>query len=91
MKQGDCYVAYYVELEKRVEAFLRDSGTRLEDFDVRKPLHTFLCDRLSLEREDYCRRRKQGLFTDAAMLRVDRFFEAMRHRPVREYEDVNPI
>lgn len=91
MKQGDYYVAYYAELENRVKAFLRDSGTRLGDFDVKKPLQTFLCDRLSLEREEYYRRRQQGLDTDAAMQRIDRFFSAMRGRPVREYEDADPI
>lgn len=91
MKQGDYYVAYRAELEKRVEAFLRDSETRLCDFDVRKPLQTFLCGRLSLEWKEYYRHRQQGLDTDAAMLRVDRFFNAMHDRPVREYEDADPI
>lgn len=91
MKQGDYYVAYYAELEKRVEAFLWDFGTRLGDFDIKKPLQMFLCDRLSLEWEEYYRRRQQGLDTDAAMQRIDRFFSAMRGRPVREYEDADPI
>lgn len=74
MKQGDYYVAYYAELEKRVEAFLWDFGTRLGDFDIKKPLQMFLCDRLSLEWEEYYRRRQQGLDTDAAMQRIDCFF-----------------
>lgn len=91
MRKSDYYVVYYAELEKRVEAFLCDSGTRLGDFDVKKPLQKFLCDRLSLEREEYYRRKLQGLDTNAAMQHIDRFFSAMSGRPVWEYEDADPI
>lgn len=91
MIKSDYYVVYYAELEKRVDAFLRDSETSLGDFDVKKPLLTFLCERLSLEREEYCRYRQQGLDTDAAMQRIDRFFFDMRSKPIRVYEDSDPI
>ncbi|WP_294534948.1 hypothetical protein [uncultured Bacteroides sp.] len=91
MKNDDYYIAYNEELEKRVDVFLRDSGTCLGNLDVRKPLQTFLFDRLSIEREEYCRCRQQGLDTKAAMMRVDCFFDAMRKRPLRKYDDAVPI
>lgn len=91
MRKSDFYVVYYAELERRVEAFLKDSETSLGDYDVKKPLMTFLCERLSLEREEYCRCRQQGLETDAAMQRIDAFFSDMRGKPIQVHEDADLI
>lgn len=93
MDNGDYYLEFYEELDRRLTAFVAEQeqkeGNRmfLGKHDIKIPLMTFLFYQLMQEKDPYNVYRTHGMTINEAMKRVDAFLDMFKDDTLAQKEE----